>query len=229
MYRICALGVTALLAMVARTSTAVSRESACGPSSMPAIHRRQDGGSPHILNIERNLLPPTVSKRTQPESLPERMRYYGVPGVSMAMIHEGKVDWATSWGVRDATTCRPVTTHTAFQAGSVSKIVAAVTALRLVEQGALDLDGDVNNRLNGWQLPRVDGVSTDAVTIRELLSHSAGVLGFDSRGYAEGKSLPTLQQDLDGVPPALSPAVQVVLPPGRQWSIRIPATWLSRS
>ncbi len=96
-----------------------------------------------------------------------------------------------------------------FQAGSVSKAVAALTALRLVAVGAVALDADVSDRLMSWLLP--DGTG---VTLRRLLGHTAGLGVPFFPGYAPGEPLPTLMQVLDGLPPANTAPVRVESPPG---------------
>jgi len=110
-----------------------------------------------------------------------------------------------------------MTTTTLLQAASISKPLAAVAALQAVEQGRLSLDGDLNESLRTWRIPQSAQNAEKPVTLRRLLSHSAGftVAGFD--GYAVGSTVPTLQQVLDGLPPAKSAAVRVDIAPGTQW------------
>jgi CubicO group peptidase (beta-lactamase class C family) len=91
-----------------------------------------------------------------------------------------------------------------LQAGSVSKAVAALVALRLVEQGLLSLDADVNEQLTSWRLP-ADG----PVTLRELLSHSAGTTVESFPGYAPGEPFPSPADVLEGRPPANTDPVRV--------------------
>ncbi len=100
-----------------------------------------------------------------------------------------------------------------FQAGSVSKAVAAFAALELVASGDLHLDEDVNERLVSWRLPGGDGV-----TLRRLLSHTAGLgVGFFP-GYEGNAELPSLVQVLDDAPPATTGPVRVEAPPGAGFS-----------
>ncbi|MEU4424392.1 serine hydrolase domain-containing protein [Actinoplanes sp. NPDC024001] len=99
-----------------------------------------------------------------------------------------------------------------FPACSISKHVAAFGTLRLVADATLDLDADVNAYLSAWQLP---GGGT--VTVRQVLSHTAGLTKNWFPGYAVGEPLPTLQQILRGEPPANTPAVRRELPPGSQF------------
>ncbi len=65
-------------------------------------------------------------------NIAERMKHYNVPGVSVAVINNGKIEWAKGYGVREAGTNLPVTVETLFQAGSISKPVAAMGALKMV-------------------------------------------------------------------------------------------------
>ena len=147
-------------------------------------------------------------------ALSDRMRHYAVPGVSIAVIDRGRVAWARGYG--EARRGRPVDRFTRFQAGSISKPVAAVTAMKLVEDGRLSLDGDISLSLRSWTLPRASGGGDNPVTLRQLLSHSAGigVHGFYP-GYEPGASLPTPLQVLDGRPPATNPPIRLESPPGR--------------
>lgn len=77
----------------------------------------------------------------------------GIPGLSIAVLNNGVVEWAKGYGIVDSAEHRKVTTETLFQAGSIRKPVAATRALQLVEQGVIDLDADVNTYLSSWKLP----------------------------------------------------------------------------
>jgi CubicO group peptidase (beta-lactamase class C family) len=158
-----------------------------------------------------------VDAGTKPFALKDRMRAYGVPGVSVAVIHKGKLEWARGWGVRDANSCAPVTPQTDFQAASISKVVTALTVLRLVERGRLNLDRDVNDYLTSWKLPRDEKLAPKSVTLRELLSHTAGLNVWGFPGYAVGARIPTPVQVLNGAAPANTEAVKVVLQPEQKW------------
>ena len=105
--------------------------------------------------------------------VPDRMAHYHVPGLSLACIHNGTVEWAQAFGVTRVGG-EPVTPETLFQAGSISKSVTALAVLRLVEQGKLNLDVDVNEYLRSWKIPANRFTEQRKVTLRELLSHTAG-------------------------------------------------------
>lgn len=172
----------------------------------------------HTRYVEANLRPAVIKPGDKPSTLAERMRQYDVPGISVAVIHEGRIDWARGWGLRDTASCKPVTPRTSFQAASISKVATAMIALRLVEQGKLSLDTDINRSLRSWQLPRDTRLAPNGVTLRQLLSHTAGLGVHGFTGYLPGASLPTPVQILRGEPPANSGPVQSVLPAGGQWT-----------
>jgi CubicO group peptidase (beta-lactamase class C family) len=155
---------------------------------------------------------------TEGKTLAARMAELKVPGVSVAFIEDGKVKWTRTYGVADASDGRLVRPDTLFQAASMSKAVAAAGALRLVEQGRLDLDGDVNARLKTWQVPASPHTAAEKVTLRRLLSHTAGLTVSGFPGYAAGKPIPSDVQMLDGKPPANTPAVRSFEPPGQGYA-----------
>ena len=139
-----------------------------------------------------------------------------VPGVSIAVIHSGKIDWVSAFGIGDPSGAA-VTPDTLFQAGSVSKPIAALCVLRLAQQGTISLDEDINRGLHSWQLPTNSFTAMHPVTPRALLSHTAGtgVHGFE--GYRSGDPVPSLTQVLNGVSPANSEAVVVTQAVGEQY------------
>lgn len=150
-------------------------------------------------------------------TLSERMAYYGVPGVSVAVLANGKLEWARGFGVADAETGAPVTPQTLFQAASISKPVTALGALRLVEEGLIDLDRDVNEYLGEWKVPQGRQSAKSPVTVRRLLSHTAGMTIHGFPGYSAGAVVPTLIQVLNGEPPANTEAVRNDVEPGKEW------------
>lgn len=168
----------------------------------------------HTRYVEANLRPAIIKPGEKPFSLAERMRQYDVPGLSVAVIHDGRLAWARGWGVRDTASCAPVTPETAFQAASISKVATAVLALRMVEEGKIGLDGNINDALHSWHLPEDHQLAPHGVSLRQLLSHTAGLGVHGFAGYLPGAPLPTPAQILDGVPPSNSGAVRSVLPAG---------------
>ncbi len=140
-----------------------------------------------------------------------------VPGLSLAIIQDGRIVKATGYGLTEKGGKTPVTASTLFQAGSISKPVAAFGALRLVEQGKFTLDVDVNSKLTSWKVPENEFTRAKKVTPRGLLSHTAGLTVHGFRGYATDEPVPTLVQVLDGEKPANSGAIRVDVPPGSTW------------
>lgn len=169
--------------------------------------------------VESGLLPHfVIAGRPLPaRTLAERMAFWKVPGISVAVIDDGRIDWAKGCGVMEAGAAAPVTTRTLFQAASISKPVAALAALRLVEQGRLVLDEDVNVKLTSWKVPENDLTATEKVTLRRLLSHTAGLTVSGFGGYPAGDPVPTMTQILDGQTPANSKAIRVDVIPGKIW------------
>jgi len=197
---------------------ALASPAAAQPERCPAPAEAAGGPSNvHTRNVEANLRPPVIKPGDKPFSLAERMRQYDVPGLSVAIIHNGKLAWARGWGFRDAASCAPVTPETAFQAASISKVATAMLALRLVEQGKIGLDRDINDALRSWKLPKDPKLAPNGVTLRELLSHTAGLGVHGFAGYLPGTALPTPVQILDGAPPSNSEPVRSVLPAGGQY------------
>ena len=141
-----------------------------------------------------------------------------VPGLSLAIIQNGRIVEARAYGVTDAGSGAAVTPSTLFQAGSISKSVAALGALHLVEQGKLTLDGDVNTTLTTWKVPASKFTSATPITLRRLLSHTAGLTVHGFPGYAMDAPRPTLVQVLDGTAPANTEAIRSDTAPGARWN-----------
>src|SRR3984957_9767150 len=158
----------------------------------PAVERR-------IKHVTENI-PPALIIDGEPVShttLSQQMTALHVPGVSVAVIHNGKLEWARGFGVARAGG-NPVTSNTLFQAASISKPITALAVLRLVDSGKLNLDTDVNEYLKSWRIPDSEFTAKTKVTLRELLSHTAGITVPGFGGYLSGEPLPTLLQTLNG-------------------------------
>ena len=147
-------------------------------------------------------------------TLQERMEFYGVPGASVAVLNDGEIEWARAYGVKDVSTGEPVGPHTLFQAASMSKPVAGVAALQLVEEGLVDLDADVNEYLTSWKVPASDAANGEPVTLRRLLTHSAGLTVHGFPGYARGEDVATTIEVLDGSGPANTDPIRIDIEPG---------------
>jgi CubicO group peptidase (beta-lactamase class C family) len=134
------------------------------------------GSAARIVGIENGLLPAVVIKgqAVRAMKLSERMQFYKVPAVSVAFFDHGKIIWTRAYGLADMATKKSVTSETLFQAASISKPVTALAALRLVQEGKLNLDENVNDRLRTWKVPDNQFTAQQKVTVRRILSHSAG-------------------------------------------------------
>ena len=181
---------------------------------------RSPGNEPteaRLKRVEQGLLPAVLIKGDPSWSIADRMKFYKVPGLSIAVIKDFKIDWARAYGVKDIETNEPVTTETLFQAGSISKSVNAMVAMKKVEQGKISLDEPINNKLVSWKLPENDFTKTKKVTLRNLLSHTAGTTVHGFPGYAVTEKVPTIVQVLDGTSPANTAPVRVDFEPGSKF------------
>ncbi|MCU0335383.1 MAG: beta-lactamase family protein [Chitinophagaceae bacterium] len=140
-----------------------------------------------IQLVENSLMPYVPVNGFAGWNLAERMRYYGVPGLSIAVIHRYKIDWAKGYGWADSSRRIPVDTQTMFSAGSISKLVMAAAALQLAEQGSIGLDSPINRYLRSWQLPENELTRQTPVTLRMLLSHTAGTSQTSYFGFSPDK------------------------------------------
>jgi len=156
-------------------------------------------------------------KPGQQVSIEKFMEFYKIPGLSLAIIDNFKIAATKAFGVTEAGGNTPVTTRTLFQAGSVSKPVATLGALHLVEREKLLLDEDVNRKLKSWKLPENEFTKEQKVTLRRIMSHSAGTTLHGFPGYTVGDPVPTLVQVLDGEKPANTQPVRVDIVPGSKW------------
>lgn len=182
----------------------------CTPFSETRLERK-------IGRVEQGLLTEMSDPPWKRMNLADRMAHYKVPGVSIAVINDYQIEWAKGYGVLEAGKDQPVTTETLFQPGSTAKPITAAVALHYVEAGDLVLDSDVNNKLVSWKFPENEFTAQSPVTLRRLLSHSAGLPYVPLHGYAQGQAIPNRQQILNGEPPANSEPVRAVVVPGTQF------------
>ena len=168
-----------------------------------------------IQRVEQGLLPQVLIKGETPpvKSLTARMAELKVPGASVAVIHEGRIEWTRGYGARFIGG-PAVDEQTLFQAASISKPVFALAVLHQVDAGKLDLDTNVNDYLKSWKLPDNDFTREQKVTLRRVLSHTAGLTVHGFPGYGAADKLPTTVQILDGAPPANTNPIRVDILPG---------------
>jgi CubicO group peptidase (beta-lactamase class C family) len=176
---------------------------------------QQNSGADHKAHIDTATWPIGFPGIGQQElTLGEWMKVLHVPAVSIAVIDDYKIAWTAQYGLADVTRGNKATAETLFQAASISKSVNAFGVMRLVESGRLSLDADVNQYLKTWKVPENEFTKTEKVTLRRILSHTAGinVHGFD--GYSVSSPRPTMVQILNGLKPANSPPIVVDMVPG---------------
>lgn len=147
-------------------------------------------------------------------SIAELISNSGVPGVSIAVINDFKIDYLEVYGVKDSSTGEPVTEQTLFQAASLSKSLTSMCALKFVIDRKIPLDENINFSLVSWQVPENSFTENEKVTLERLLRHTAGTTVSGFPGYSYGDPVPTLTQVLNGTPPANTPPVVVDKVPG---------------
>lgn len=172
-----------------------------------------------IAAIENGLRPMIIvdGEDAGPLRLIDRMAHYNVPGLSIAVIDGGEIAWARGYGVREAGGEETVDPDTLFQAASISKPVAAIGALRLVEEGVLDLDRDVNEQLIRWRAPENEFTREQKVTLRRLMTHTAGLTVHGFPGYNMNDIWPGVVDVLEGGALANTDPVRVAAAPGSEW------------
>jgi CubicO group peptidase (beta-lactamase class C family) len=167
-----------------------------------------------IKAIENGLLPPTQIEGEEivQYNMLDRMKHYNIPGLSIAVVIDGKIRWTKGYGISNSKTGKKVNKETVFQAASISKPVSALGTLKLVEEGKLDLDENVNTYLKDWKVTNNQFTKKEKVTLRRILSHNAGVTVHGFAGYPQSKSLPSTTEILEGK--GQSPVIKVDAEPG---------------
>ncbi|UCD23739.1 MAG: beta-lactamase family protein [Gemmatimonadota bacterium] len=189
---------------------ALMSSAACSSSS-----HIEEGVLARIDRIESGLLPAVVVRGEEiPRStIWEIMERYQVPGISVAVLNNGELEWAKAYGASEVGGM-PVDTATLFLAGHIGHGVATVATLGLVDEGLLSLDRNVNDYLTSWRVPDNEYTMSEKVTLRRILNHTSGLSVPTLRGYSTEDTLPSLQQMLDSVPPARNSPIRVLDIPG---------------
>ena len=184
--------------------------------SLAAGCARSAGAQPEerIARIEKGIAPLRLGQQEKQLDLVQLMKLSNDPGLSVAVVDHYQIAWAKAYGTTEPGGTTPVTTRTLFQAGSISKPVAATGMLALVEAGKLSLDENVNVKLKTWKVPENDFTKVEKVTLRRLASHTAGLTVHGFAGYSVGEKLPTLVEVFDGEKPANNAPIRVDVVPG---------------
>lgn len=136
------------------------------------------------------------------DRVPEWLEESAEPGMAVALVEDCRVVRTAGWGLADRSTARPVEPGTVFNVGSISKTLTAWGVMRLAETGAIDLDAPVGRYLERWR-PEGDGFDADEVTVRRLLSHTAGINLPSVSGVDPDEPLPSLLEELERGRPEL--------------------------
>jgi CubicO group peptidase (beta-lactamase class C family) len=179
-------------------------------------HAQKKSLENQIKTVENNLIPYVPVKGFKGWNLIDRMKYYKVPGVSIAVIKDFKIAWAKGYGLADTLKKTQVTTSTLFSAGSISKFISAVTALKMVESKQMELNAPINNYLSSWKIKENEFTQKTPITLRMLLSHTAGTSQSSYFGFTPNKlPLPSIVEILNGAPVAESRPVVVNSEPNK--------------
>jgi CubicO group peptidase (beta-lactamase class C family) len=169
-----------------------------------------------IKQVENNVCGRVIIEG-ESQNIIDRMAFYKVKGLSIAVVHNYKIVWAKGYGWADEKEWRQVTTETLFEPGSISKSLNAVGVMKLVQDKKLDLNTDINTYLKSWKFP-YDSVSNNKkITIAQLLSHTAGLTVHGFPGYDRDAKIPAVTELLDGKQPANTPAVRSFIEPGKKF------------
>ena len=171
-----------------------------------------------MRGVERNLLETVTIKDTPPKkmNIQERMLYYRVPGISLAVFDNYDKEWSQTYGLKESETDDPVDTASLFQVGGLSLPVTTLGILHFMERGDLDLDEDVNTRLSSWKVPQNRFTRKVPVTLRHLLSHGSGATLPTIPGIKQGEPIPEMRDILTGTDPAANPPLAFDFEPGTQ-------------
>ena len=171
-----------------------------------------------IHQVENNLMPyaQVAGKEVQTFNIEDRMRFYHVPAISIAIINNGKIEWAKAYGLADSSTNEKATTKTLFQAGSISKSLNAACIQLLVRENKLNLLNDFRTYLKTWKFPENEFSKDSKITIQNLLDHTAGLTVHGFNGYAKGDSIPSINLTLDGKRPANNPKIESFIKPNER-------------
>ena len=182
-----------------------------------------------IKLVENSLVPSVIyGDSIIKHNLEERMKETHIKGLSIAVIQHYQVVWAKGYGWADEEEKRKVTPTTRFQAASISKSLNSLGVLKLVQEGKLDPEADINNYLKGWTFPYDSTAKNKKISTYNLLSHTAGLTIHGFPGYKRTDSIPSLPQILDGKRPANTKAVRSYTEPGKSFEYSGGGTTISQ-
>ena len=167
-----------------------------------------------IRAVENNLTENIQLNDAKPMNLQQRMNFYKIKGLSLAVIKNYKIDFVKSYGMADSALGTAVSARTLFQAASISKSLNGLALLKLFKDRNLDVNANINDYLKSWKFPYDSLAKGKQITLLNLLSHTAGLSTSGFAGYEIGKPLPSITQILNGESPANSDPVRSKFAPG---------------
>jgi CubicO group peptidase (beta-lactamase class C family) len=186
----------------------------CGGKAQPFSKEVQQ----LIQRVENSLAPTTIYGDTIPSlNVEARMKATGIQGLSIAVIKDYKIQWAKGYGWADVESGRKVNTETRFQAASISKSLNSMGLLKLVQQGKLDGETDINQYLKSWKFPYDSLTGNRKINLFQLLSHTAGLDIHGFPGYERTDAMPSLPQVLNGEKPANTKRVHSLFEAGSKF------------
>ena len=172
-----------------------------------------------ILRVENGLQEAVLitNQADKTFSIKERMEYYDVPGLSIAVIKDNRIEWAKSYGLKLKNSTDSVSLNTKFQAASLSKPLTAIVALKMVAKSIINLDSSVNRQLTTWKIPDNDYTADISITPRHLILHTSGLNVPGYPGYKKDSEMPELIELLNGVDKSNTEPTKVLAKPNTEW------------
>ena len=171
-----------------------------------------------IKRVENSLTPSMVYGDTIPTlNIETRMKETHIMGLSIAVIKDYKIIWAKGYGLADVESKKLVDVNTRFQAASISKSLNSLGLLKLVQQGKIDGEADINQYLKSWKFPYDSITGNKKINLFQLLSHTAGLDIHGFPGYERTVAKPTITQILNGEKPANTKKVHSLFAAGTKF------------
>lgn len=158
----------------------------------------------------------------------DRMKLHKIPSVSIAIINNGKIEWAKAYGYANLVNKKLADAKTIYQIASITKSINAFYVMKLAQEGKLLLDTDIRSYLKTWKMPENEFSKGKKITLRSLLSHTAGFGTGGFGGYLKSEKIPTINQVLNGEQPANNEPVKLVLPVNERFSYSGGGTTITR-
>lgn len=161
-------------------------------------------------------------------NIADRMKLHKIPSVSIAVINNGKIEWAKAYGYANIAEKKPADTKTIYQIASITKSINAFYIMKLAQEAKLSLDTDIRDYLKTWKISENEFSEGKKITLRNLLSHTAGFGTGGFGGYLKSEKIPTINQILNGEQPANNEPVKLVLPVNERFSYSGGGTTITR-